>query len=363
VIRGLLNARVRRDPGFTGLFDRAVYDDVEGFYAAGNRFPATPLRSLAGLARFLGIGEVDVKDESSRFGLNAFKTLGVTYAVAHLPGDTLQRGLTCATAGNHGRAVARAARNLGVPCTVFVPRPPAVMREEERTTRTSRIGGMRADGAEVIDVDGSYEDAVAHAAAHGARTGAAVVSDTAWPGYEAIPRAIMAGYTHLFAEASSQWSTPPDIVLVQGGVGGLVCAAASWFAWHHGADRPFIIACEPDGAACLMASAAHGRLTRLPRAESMMAGLRCAEPSPAAWPAIQDGVDAFIAVPDPLASEAMQRLASPACGDPPVEAGPSGACGAAALIALAHDPALDPIRRATAFGRTTRALAVVTEGW
>jgi diaminopropionate ammonia-lyase len=197
---------------------------------------------------------------------------------------------------------------------------------------------------------------------HGDNTGALVISDTSWPGYEEIPRAIMAGYTRMFAEASQQWDVPPDLVLVQGGVGGLVCAAASWFAWRFGSSRPFLIACEPDGAACLMASAKAGRIVRLESTETMMAGLRCAEPSSAAWPAIHDGVDAFISVPDSLAAEAIEVLASPVGSDPAIAAGPSGACGLAALLALARDDALDPIRRAWGFGSSCRVLAVVTEG-
>jgi diaminopropionate ammonia-lyase len=173
----------------------------------------------------------------------------------------------------------------------------------------------------------------------------------------------MAGYTRLFAEAETQWDRIPDIVLVQGGVGGLVCAAASWSAYRFGAARPFLIACEPDDAACLMASADAGvPVTLNGGLRTMMAGLRCAEPSPAAWPAIRDGVDAFLSVGDDGARRAMDRLSSPTGNDPAISAGPSGACGLAALMALAEAPEMAPLRNACRLARSTQALVVVTEG-
>jgi diaminopropionate ammonia-lyase len=379
VTRAFLNSAAIRDGSFRGAFTAEEYLQVETFYRSDAASRATPLRTLRGLAASLSIGELLVKDETRRFGLGAFKTTGVRFALSRLDVRTLSRGLVCATAGNHGRAVAHAARELGVRCTVFVPALAATAGAVELDTRTARVDAMRRDGAMVVEVSGAYEDAVRDAAAHGAATGATIVSDTSWPGYEQIPRAIMAGYTWLFFEASVQWEAAPDVVIVQGGVGGLICAAVSWFAWRFGGHRPFLIACEPDQAACLQASASAGRLVRLathdetakhdetsfPLGETMMAGLRCAEPSPAAWPTIRDGVDAFISIPDSIAIAAMQALEWPAPtagADPVIHAGPSGACGAGALMALAHDPALGPVREACGFSQSTRAMVIVTEG-
>jgi diaminopropionate ammonia-lyase len=215
----------------------------------------------------------------------------------------------------------------------------------------------------VVDVPGTYEEAVELAAAHGARTGATVVSDTAWPGYEVIPHDIMAGYTRLFTEASRQWRATPDAIIVQAGVGGLLCAAASWLAFEYGAARAFLIACEPDGSACLLESARVGGPHRIPTStnRTIMAGLRCAEPSHAAWPAVRDGVDAFVSIPDSFTLEAMERLAGHS-GGPAIDAGPSGACGMGALIALASEPVLRDVRDASRLERSTRVLAIVTEG-
>jgi diaminopropionate ammonia-lyase len=353
-----LNPAVRRDGLFEGLFEAGEYRDVEAYYASQPQLDATPLRRAPELAAYLGIDRVDVKDESHRFGLAAFKILGARFA-AHRLGRDIERGVVAATAGNHGRALARVARDHAVPCTIFVPSARG-MGDVERATRERRVAGMSEDGATVVEVDGSYEDAVRLAAAHGETTGATLVSDVSWPGYETIPRWIMAGYTHLVEEAAGQWERPPDIVFVQGGVGGLVCAAVSWLANRFGPERPFVVACEPERAACLLESARAGApVTIGGDLATMMAGLRCATPSSAAWPAIRHGVDAFLSVPDALAIEAMQRLGAE---DSPIEAGPSGACGIAAAIAAAHDAALAALRHACGWSHATRAFAIVTEG-
>lgn len=364
--KAYLNAAVDRS-AYRGVFDESEYRQVAGFYDGRPHLSPTPLHSLPALAAQLSIGNILIKDETHRFGLEAFKTTGARYAMETLGAASLSAGVVCATAGNHGRAVARAARELGIACTVFVPAAHPRATNRELRTRRARIEGMRQDGAETIDVDGSYEDAVARAADHARRTGASVVSDTSWEGYEAIPRLIMAGYTRVFDEASREWKRPPEVVLIQGGVGGLVCAAANWFSWRYGSRRPFLIACEPASAACLLESAQAGRAvtvqsTRPGEAPTMMAGLRCAEPSPAAWPSIQAGVDAFVAIPDAIVDDAIERLAHPVGEDPAIVSGPSGACGVGALLALQSAPELALVRTACAVNRSTHAMAVVTEG-
>jgi len=221
---------------------------------------------------------------------------------------------------------------------------------------------MQADGATVVDVDGSYEDAVRRAAAFGAESGGTIVSDTSWDGYEEIPRWIMAGYTRLLDEAASQWTTPPTVVVVQAGVGGLVGAAANWFAWHFGANRPFFIAAEPDDAACLLASARVGQPTTIgSRLSTIMAGLRCAAPSAIAWPSISAGVDAFVTVPDSAVVETMRRMQEAAPTEQ-IDPGPSGACGAAALLAVASAPELRDVKTAARLDRSARAMVIITEG-
>jgi diaminopropionate ammonia-lyase len=360
-MRSFLNPAVRRDDEFRGLFADEEYRDVHDYFGSHPELAPTPLKPLRTIADALGVAAVDAKDETHRFGVNAFKITGVRYAVHRLGDEISARGLVCATAGNHGRAVASVARQKRIPCTVFVPAP-KTSDPVENATRVARVSAMREDGATVIDVDGSYEEAVRRAAAFGADSGGTVISDTSWDGYEQIPRWIMAGYTQVLEEALSQWDSPPTLVVVQGGVGGLVCAAASWLAWRFGAGRPFFVSAEPDGAACLLMSAQAGRAITIDSSlETIMAGLRCAEPSGVAWPAIAAAVDAFVTVPDSSTVEAMHAMAAAPAGER-LEAGPSGACGLAALMELVRAPELQRIRSAAGLDRSTRALVIVTEG-
>src|SRR5687768_2078168 len=201
-----LNPVVRRDDTFRGLFSDDEYRYVRAFFDSPQTslHSPTPLTQLDGIANALGIATIDAKNETRRQDVGAFKILGVSYAVNRIGDDAARRGLVCATAGNHGRAVARVARQKGVPCTIFLP----VARTSdplEQRTRDSRVLAMRQDDATVVEVDGTYEEAVQRAAAFGAQTGATIVSDTSWDGYEQIPGWIMAGYTQLFEEASQQW--------------------------------------------------------------------------------------------------------------------------------------------------------------
>lgn len=361
-MRLFLNPAVQRNDSFRGLFSDDEYEDVRRrFKDSSHRGDLpTPLRRLDSLARAWDVGQICAKDETNRQGVNAFKIAGVSYAVERLGATAARRGLVCATAGNHGRAVARVARMKGVPCTVFLP-VARTAEPIEQHTRQARVDAMQDDQATVTEVDGTYEEAVHLAAAFGARTGATIVSDTSWEGYEQIPRWIMAGYTQLFEEASGQWDARPDLVIIQGGVGGLVCAAVSWFAARYGASRPLLIAAEPEQAACLLESAKNGSATTVGGSlDTIMAGLRCAEPSPLAWPTIAAGVDGFVTVTDAAAVETMALLESSKGGER-IHAGPSGVCGLAALREIAREPELrsNPIMDSC---RTMRALVVITEG-
>ena len=362
-MRAFINESVKRDEAFRGLFSAEEYEDVRAFFDCQAHLPPTPLRPLPTLAAAARIHHVDAKDETGRFGLNAFKIVGVTYAAHRLGPDATGRGLTCATAGNHGRAVAHVAQTLGVPCTVFVPAPSRPLRPAEQRTRSARLAAMREDGADVVEVTGTYEDAVIHAAVYARQTGATVLSDTSWEGYEEIPRWIMAGYTRIFEEASRQWETPPRLVVVQAGVGGLVCAAVSWLTWKFGAHRPFVVSCEPDNAACLMESARAGQpCVCAGDLDTIMAGLRCAKPSPLAWPVIADGVDAFITISDRQAEDAVEAINADLADGDRLHVGPSGICSAAALIALGSAPEFVHVRHAAGLDRSASALIVLTEG-
>jgi diaminopropionate ammonia-lyase len=317
----------------------------------------TPLWHLRTLAAEVGIGDILVKDESSRLGLNAFKILGVSYAL----GSMIKQGqisqgsiLACATEGNHGRAVARAASENGIAAKVYMSRDSASSRRE----------AVEHEGAEVIIVDGNYDAAVRMMAKDARNNGWTIVSDTSWPGYEEIPRLVMAGYTRIPSEAETQWlADPPDIVLVQAGVGGLAGAVVSWLCQRFGAYRPFTVICEPLSAACHLESARAGRPVSVPGPfDSILAGLRSGEVSQIAWPIVAAAADAFVAIDDEWCVKTMRLLAHPAGEDQRIEAGASGACGLATLLAILQDQKLRRVREASRLAYQSRALVINTEG-
>lgn len=352
-----MNPAARDGACTKGLFGPEEYEKVLNFLDRAKKDP-TPLLSLSSLASRLGIGEVLLKDESCRWGLGAFKIMGVSYAIHRLLEDRLltRESILCsATDGNHGQAVAHVARKMNLRAHIYV---------HSHTTQ-ARADAIEREGAEVVVVDGNYDDAVRRAADDAQRHGWTVISDTSWPGYELVPRYIMAGYTILLDEAAQQWSptATPEVVLIQAGVGGLLCAVASWLCNKFGSRRPYLISCEPIGAACVLESAKAGQLTTLQGSlDTVMAGLSCGTPSPVAWPTISTVVDAFVAIDDELTEEAMRLLAHPEPPDCAVVAGESGACGLASLIAVLRNEDLKPVRDSARLGPGSRILVVNTEG-
>jgi len=338
-------------------------DAVHAFHQSMPGYAPTPLLALPALAADLGLGHVHLKDESRRFGLRAFKALGASWALHSLlearraGGEPPPATVATATDGNHGRAVAWSARRLGLAAVVFIPAHAAA----------SRVEAIRGEGARVVLVDGTYDDAVARCAAEAGAAGWEVIADTGYAGYLEVPRRVAEGYATLFLEIAAERATRgwpvPDLVIVQGGVGALAAAAVE----HAGRWRPqpLVAVVEPDSADCLLESIASpgGRpAAARGRQDSIMAGLNCGLPSLAAWPVLRRGVDLFLSVEDRHAEEALRRLWRPAAGDPRVEAGESGAAGLAGLMALCHEPALRGARDRLRLGRRTGTLLINTEG-
>ena len=285
-------------------------------------------------------------------GLGAFKILGVRYAIERLRAEgRLLPGtvLACATDGNHGRAVAKTAARLGLDSHIFLPSHAA----------QARIDAIAGEGAHIHICSGNYDDAVRQAARQAdEHNDWLVVSDTSWPGYEEIPRWIMCGYTHLIAESVTQWPAAPDIVFVQAGVGGLACAAGSWFAHQYGRWRPFLVLCQPTQSAPVIEAAFQKRPVRLEGSQqTIMDCLSAGEVSHTAWPAISSIFDAYLKVEEHSAMEAVAALRELG-----VDAGFSGACGMAAYLQFAREPELAPLREAAAFSPGSRVMVIVSEG-
>jgi diaminopropionate ammonia-lyase len=343
--------------------------ELAAFHCQLPGYAPTPLVSAPASARALGVRSVWVKDESSRLGLPAYKILGASWATyralqAHCGSDFrwhtitdlaqqlqphLPLTLVAATDGNHGRAVARMARWLGLGAHIVVP---ADMVEARRQAIVS-------EGARLTVIDGTYDEAV-EAAARLAGPHHLVISDTAWEGYEQIPAWVIEGYATIFREIDSQLETlgeaQPDLVAVQMGVGALASAVVQRYrALGQGTQ---VVGVEPVRAACVLHSVEAGQLVDVPGPhDSVMAGLNCGRPSPVAWPFVSRGIGAFVAVSDTRAEEAMRLLAQDG-----VVSGESGAAGLAGLLDLLTGPNASEARERLGLSASSTALLLSTEG-
>lgn len=334
------------------------------FHRSMPAYAATPLVELPELARALGVGRLLVKDESNRFGLPSFKVLGASWATARGVGERFDRQLSnwlelvsmtageqitlvTTSDGNHGWALAKVAHDLGVGCRVQLPDGVGSLARQ----------GIRALGAELVDVGGDYDDVVAETAAGiDPAAGELLVQDTSWAGYTTIPRAIVDGYRTLAAEAEEQATAQgarADLVLVPMGVGCLGQAMVEHFR-GPGSDAQ-VVAVEPGVAACVTASLAAGaRVTVDTGRATTMAGLRCGTPSEDAWPVLATGLSGGVAITDAESAAAAADLA--AAGVP---LGPCGAAPLAGLRALLADPTA---RDRLGLGPESTVLLIGTEG-
>ncbi len=313
--------------------------EAAAYHASLPGYGYTPLHELDDVADELGLGAVFLKDESNRLGLPAFKVLGASWAVEQaVRREPDLELLVAASAGNHGRAVAHVAATRGLGCRIFLPARSAAARRE----------AIAGEGADVIVVDGTYEDALALAQLEAAERGAIEIADT---GASETAHWVVDGYATLFTELADEQEV--DLLLVPAGVGSLAAAAARFGA----ANGIAVVAVEPRTAACVSASLAAGEPTAVENPGTTMAGLDCAEISEAAWPDLRDGLAGAVVVDDAEAHAAMRELAALGLG-----IGDCGAAPLAALRALASDPACADLREAVGLGSTTRVALVATEG-
>ena len=338
----------------------SLADDAWQFHHSLPGYTPTPLYPLHGFARELGIGALWLKDESHRLGLNAFKALGASFAIHHWLATHLDAGsvtFTTATDGNHGRAVAWAARQTGNRAVIFAP----------AHTVPARIAAIEREGAQVVLVPEGYEAATRDAHSAAAAHGWVLIQDSAAPGYEEVPERIAAGYWTMARELEPFPHAMPapevDLVLLHAGVGTWAAAMTAYY-WHrYRARRHRLAIVDPTGADCLIATARAGRPTAATGSlQTIMAGLNCGFPSTTAFQLLERSVDAFLAIPDVWAERAMRRLAQVDGGDQLVVAGESGAASVAGLMALVGDPHLACARAHLGLGAGSRVLVWSTEG-
>jgi len=352
------------------------------FHASFPQYAATPLAALNSLSRELDIGGLFVKDESYRFGLNAFKVLGASFAMGRYIAQALHREITetgysflssspfretfgqvtffAATDGNHGRSVAWAARQLGQKSVVFMPKGTVKIRFEN----------IAKEGAQVTLKDVNYDECVRIAAREAAQTPRGVIiQDTAWDDYTEIPNWIMQGYGTMVAETADQLRAlgveRPTHIFVQAGVGSLAAAVLSYYTNLFSNNTPIFIIIEPQAANPLYrsAKAADGFCHFVDGdLQTIMAGLACGEPNPIAWDILKNHASFFVSCPDWVTACGMRVLGAPVMGDPRIISGESGAVSVGLITVIMKDERYEPFRKAANLNKHSTVLLFSTEG-
>ena len=372
------------DPGQPGpdFLSPETVAPVRRFHETVEGYGETPLVRLDGLAKRLGLRGVFVKDESPRFGLNAFKGLGGSYALFRVvcrelgldAGKTTFSDLKApayrervegmvfvtATDGNHGKGVAWAAGVLGCEAHVYMPAGSVEVRAQ-----AIRDAGR----AEVTILEVGYDDAVRYAADMAEKHGWYLVQDTSWEGYADIPAWIVQGYTTMAAEAADQLQAAgvdrPTHVFLQAGVGAMAGGVLGYLANRWADCRPVFSVVEPTEAACIYRSALVNDGAAHPAEGSgvtLMAGLNCGEPCLVTWPVLRDLASWFFACPDSVTEKGMALLGRPVDGDAKVVSGESGAVTAGLLSLLCEDPDCRSLREGLRLEESSVVLLFSTEG-
>lgn len=361
------------------LMNAEEMEKVRAFHKSFPQYERTPLASLNNLAARLGVKGIYMKDESYRFGLNAFKVLGGSFAMAkyiagvlgcdvsELTYDKLtsrelrdkigQVTFFTATDGNHGRGVAWAANKLGQKSVVYMPAGSSRIRLEN----------IRKEGADASIIDGGYTKAVQMATADSKKvSNGVVVQDTAWEGYEEIPGWIMQGYGTMAAEAEEQMrecgAGKPTHIFVQAGVGSLAGAVQGYFANVYGNECPVTTIMEPNATDCIYKSALAKEWAAVEEGETIMAGLNCGEPNTISWDILKNKSSFFVSAPDWVAAKGMRMLAAPLRGDDRVISGESGAVGMGLVAEIMQSEDMTEFRNALKLEENSVILMFSTEG-
>ncbi len=381
-IQWAVNRMPKSDDRQLSVMSLDCVDKARSFHSGFPQYSVTPLARLDGMAGYLGLAGLYVKDESYRFGLNAFKVLGGSFAMARyiavemgkdvseLTYDYLtspafraafgQATFFTATDGNHGRGVAWAANKLGQKAVVHMPKGSA----------KPRFDNIAKEGAQVTIEEVNYDDCVRMAAAEAAQTEhGVIVQDTAWEGYEEIPAWIMQGYGTMASESAQQLRqmsvNRPTHVFVQAGVGSLAGAVVGYYANLFPNDPPKFVVMEAQAADCLYQSALAGDgSSRIVTGDlaTIMAGLACGEPNTISWDILRNHVTAFVSCPDWVSARGMRMLGRPVKGDPAVISGESGAVGMGLISALMEGDRYKDLREAIGLDRFSQVLMFSTEG-
>lgn len=368
----------KKDEASLGFLGERVAQQTTKFHASFAQYEATPLSRLKSLAKYLGVKDIFVKDESYRFGLNAFKVLGGSYAVVkyianklgktvdELPYEVLvsdeirkeigELTFVTATDGNHGRGIAWTANQLKQKAVVYMP----------KGSTEERAANIRAENATCEILEGNYDECVRYANQMAEEKGWIMVQDTAWEGYEDIPTWIMQGYLTMAYETYTQLTLAaarPTHIFLQAGVGSMASAMTGFFASVYGDDMPVITIVEPDKADCIFRSAQAGGIEFVTGSmQTIMAGLACGEPCTIGWDVIRAYAKNFLSVPDEVAAHGMRILGNPLKGDDRIISGESGAVTMGVVSQLLQREDLADIKNTIGLNEDSVIVCISTEG-
>ena len=361
----------------TGLpFTEAKAERALRFHRSLPDYKETRLVSLQGAAERYRVKSILVKDESSRFGLKAFKGLGGSYCVFRalcekfgmdadkaVYSDFLRPDIcnacgkiefATATDGNHGKGVAWAAKLFGCGAHVYMP----CGSVEARRRAIEEAGAADAEITEL-----NYDETVRYAAAQASKNGWILIQDTSWDGYEKYPGWIIEGYLTMAAEAEEQMDgAVPTHIFLQAGVGAMAGGIEAFFADRFREKTPSVAIAEPREAACVYRSVLAGdgephSIAGNP--STIMAGLNCGTPCGLTWEILRDRSSFFVSCDDSVTEKGMRAYARPAAPDDPVISGESGALTYGLLISILES---EPLRDLFGIGRDSVILLFNTEG-
>ena len=377
-IKWVANTMPKTDDLQLSVMSLENVDKARAFHKSFPQYSVTPLANLNNMAEFLGLKSLFVKDESYRFGLNAFKVLGGSFAMARYIAEQLGKDVSqvdynyltsdklknefgratffTATDGNHGRGVAWAANRLGQKAVVLMP----------KGTVKSRFDNIAKEGADVTIEDVNYDECVRKANQMAEQTEHGImVQDTAWDGYEKIPAWIMQGYGTMASEAAEQITDRPTHIFIQAGVGSLAGAVQGYFANLYKDNPPKVIIMEAQAADCLYqsAKAGDGKIRFVDGdLNTIMAGLACGEPNTISFDILKNHSAFFVSCPDWVSEKGMRMLAAPIKGDVQVTSGESGAVGMGLIYTLMKNPEYKELKNAIGLDENSSVLMFSTEG-
>lgn len=351
------------------------------FHSSFPQYKETPLVALDKLSEYLGLGGIYIKDESYRFGLNAFKVLGGSFAMAQYMAQRLGKDISelpyeklisdevrkelgditfvTATDGNHARGVAWTANKLRQKSVVYMPKGSSL----------TRLENIRKEGADASITDMNYDEAVRLAAKYADEHNGVVIQDTAWDGYEDIPAWIMEGYGTMGLEALNQLRSygveRPTHIFLQAGVGSLAGGIQGFFASIFGDDCPKTTIVEASEAACLYKSAvANDGNLRVVDGDmpTIMAGLACGEGNTIGWKVLKNYSKLFVSCPDYVAANGMRILGNPMKGDTKVVSGESGAVTLGLIYEIMTNTEYKELKDTLGLDENSKILLFSTEG-